>query len=72
MVFVELAVSDDGAPEHGLDMENLLRGILDMDRNPAVISVEAIAFSNGGMGGGGGRIHLPVAQYYGESYQLSI
>ena len=48
-------------------MENLLRGLLEMETQPAVVLVEALAFSNGGMGGGGGRMHLPVAQYYGMS-----
>jgi hypothetical protein len=48
-------------------MENLLRGLLEMETAPAVMLVEALAFSNGGMGGGGGRMHLPVAQFYGES-----
>jgi len=37
---------------------------LDLPNMPAVILVEAVAFSNGAMGGGGGRMHLPVAQYY--------
>jgi hypothetical protein len=48
-------------------MENLLRGLLDLPNKPAVILIEAVAFSVGGMGGGGGRMHLPVAQYYGAS-----
>jgi hypothetical protein len=39
-------------------MENLLRGLLDMEEEPAVVLVEALAFANGGMGGGGGRMHL--------------
>lgn len=43
---------------HMLDMENLLRGLLDMDSKPAVVLVEGLAFGNGGMGGGGGRLHL--------------
>jgi hypothetical protein len=66
LVLVELAVNDQALPEHTENMENLLRGLLDLPNKPAVILVEALAFSNGGMGGGGGRIHLPVAQYYGE------
>ena len=53
-------------------MENLLRGLLAMDNAPGVVLVEAMAFSNGGMGGGGGRMHLPVAQYYGESALSSM
>ncbi|WVQ82440.1 hypothetical protein IAT38_004568 [Cryptococcus sp. DSM 104549] len=64
LVIVELAVNDEGIPEHVENMENLLRGLLDMPNKPAVILAEAMAFSNGGMGGGGGRMHLPVAQYY--------
>jgi hypothetical protein len=31
---------------------------MDLPHKPAVILVEAIAFSNGGMAGGGGRMHL--------------
>ncbi|WVQ96344.1 hypothetical protein IAU59_003448 [Kwoniella sp. CBS 9459] len=64
LIFVELAVNDEGIPEHVGNMENLLRGLLDLPHKPAVILMEAMAFSNGGMGGGGGRMHLPVAQYY--------
>ncbi|OXG24589.1 hypothetical protein C366_00118 [Cryptococcus neoformans Tu401-1] len=64
LVLVELAVNDEGIPEHVENMENLLRGLLDLPNKPAVMLVEAMAFSNGGMGGGGGRMHLPVAQYY--------
>jgi len=64
LVLVELAVNDEGIPEHVENMENLLRGLLDLPTKPAVILVEAIAFSTGGMAGGGGRMHLPVAQYY--------
>lgn len=66
LVFIELAVNDEGIPEHVENMENLLRGIMELPRRPAVVLVEAMAFSNGGMGGGGGRMHLPVAQYYGK------
>ncbi|KAK8870123.1 hypothetical protein IAR55_000693 [Kwoniella newhampshirensis] len=64
LVLVELAVNDEGILEHVENMENLLRGLLDMPHKPAVMLVEAMAFSGGGMGGGGGRMHLPVAQYY--------
>jgi hypothetical protein len=64
LVLVELAINDEAIPEHVENMENLIRGLLDLPTKPAVILVEAIAFSTGGMGGGGGRIHLPVAQYY--------
>lgn len=66
LAFVELGVNDEGIPEHVENMENLIRGLLSMETTPAVVLVEAVAFSNGGMGGGGGRMHLPVAQYYGE------
>ncbi|ODO08911.1 hypothetical protein L198_00650 [Cryptococcus wingfieldii CBS 7118] len=64
LVIVELAVNDEGILEHIENMENLIRGLLDLPNNPAVMLVEALAFSGGGMGGGGGRMHLPVAQYY--------
>lgn len=57
-MLVELAVNDEGIPEHVENMENLLRGLLDLPSKPAVMLVEAMAFSNGGMGGGGGRMHL--------------
>jgi hypothetical protein len=58
LVLVELAVNDEGILEHVENMENLLRGLLDLPNQPAVILVEVLAFSNGGMGGGGGRMHL--------------
>ncbi|WWC95233.1 hypothetical protein V866_002091 [Kwoniella sp. B9012] len=64
LIFVELAVNDEGIVEHVENMENLLRGLLDLPSKPAIVLVEAMAFSNGGMGGGGGRMHLPVAQYF--------
>nr|XP_019009028.1 uncharacterized protein I206_05668 [Kwoniella pini CBS 10737]OCF47809.1 hypothetical protein I206_05668 [Kwoniella pini CBS 10737] len=64
LVFIELAINDEGILEHVENMENLLRGLLDLPNKPAVILTEALAFSNGGMGGGGGRMHLPVAQYF--------
>ncbi|ORY32861.1 hypothetical protein BCR39DRAFT_522172 [Naematelia encephala] len=64
LVLVELAINDEGIPEHIDNMENLLRGLLDMENKPAVILVEGMAFSSGGMAGGGGRMHLPVAQYF--------
>lgn len=51
-------MNDEGIPEHVENMENLLRGLLDLSSKPAVMLVEAMAFSNGGMGGGGGRMHL--------------
>ena len=58
LVVVELAVNDEALLEHIENMENLIRGLLDMPNSPAVILVEAMAFSGGGMGGGGGRMHL--------------
>ncbi len=58
LVFVELAVNDEGLPEHYENMENLIKGLLELPNQPAVILVEVIAFSAGGMGGAGGRIHL--------------
>lgn len=67
LVFVELGVNDEALIEHYDNMENLLRGLLAMEKQPAVILVEAAAFSTGGMAGGGGRMHLPIAQYFGES-----
>lgn len=58
LVLVELAINDEGIPEHYENMENLLRGLLGMEKQPAVVLVETLAFSTGGMAGGGGRIHL--------------
>lgn len=58
LVLIELAINDEGILEHIENMENLLRGLLDLPNKPAVVLVEAIAFSTGGMGGGGGRMHL--------------
>jgi hypothetical protein len=58
LVVVDLAINDEGIPEHVENMENLLRGLLDLPRKPAVILMEILAFSNGGLGGGGGRMHL--------------
>lgn len=64
---MELAVNDEGVPEHSDNMDNLIRGLLEMENGPAVVLLEVAAFSNGLMSGGGGRMHLPVAQYYGKS-----
>jgi hypothetical protein len=58
IILVELAVNDEPLPEHVENMENLLRGLLALPQKPAVVLVEVIAFSTGGMGGGGGRYHL--------------
>jgi hypothetical protein len=58
LVLIELGINDSAFEGHVVDMENLLRGLLDMEEEPAVILVEALAFANGGMGGGGGRMHL--------------
>lgn len=58
LVAVELSVNDEGIPEHVDNMENLIRGLSALPRRPAIVLVEAMAFSNGGMAGGGGRMHL--------------
>lgn len=58
LVFVELGVNDQAEEEHLLDMERLLRGLLDLGTQPAVVLFEALGFSGAGMGGGGGRYHL--------------
>lgn len=58
LVVVELGVNDEGDIEHINNMENLLRGLLDLENQPAVVLLELMAFSGGGMGGGGGRFHL--------------
>lgn len=67
LVVVELGVNDEALPEHEENMENLLRGLLDLPNQPAVMLLEVVAFSQGEMAGGGHRKHLPIAQYYGES-----
>ncbi|RXK39296.1 hypothetical protein M231_03375 [Tremella mesenterica] len=60
LVIVELAVNDEAILEHVENMENLLRGLVELPHRPAIVLAEAMAFSNGGMGGGGGRMHLSV------------
>lgn len=67
LVVIELGVNDEPEPEMLDNMEALLRGVLGMEKSPAVVLAEAMAFSMGQMVGGGGRFHLPAAQYYGES-----
>lgn len=64
LVIVELGVNDVGDPDDFKTMEDLIRGLLDMESQPAVMLLEVLGFSGGGMGGAGGRHHLPVAQYY--------
>ncbi len=64
LVIVELGVNDVGEPEDLKTMEDLLRGLLDLESQPAVMLLEVLGFSGAGMGGGGGRYHLPIAQYY--------
>lgn len=46
-------------------MENLLRGLLELPSQPAVILVQALEFNSARMANGG-DVHLPVAVYYGE------
>lgn len=58
LVFVELAVNDEAVAEHADDMDNLLRGLLELPSEPAVVLIEALALSAGVMAGVGGRIHL--------------
>lgn len=58
IVFVELGVNDEALMEHSTNMDNLIRGLLELPQNPAVILLELLAFSTGQMGGGGGRMHL--------------
>jgi hypothetical protein len=63
LIIVELAVNDEFLPEHTENMENLLRGLLELPRNPAVIMVQALSLSAGSMATGG-DVHTPVAVYY--------
>ena len=72
LVVVELGVNDEALPEHEVNMENLLRGLLDLPNQPAVMLLEVVAFSQGEMAGGGYRKHLPIAQYYGELFLILI
>jgi hypothetical protein len=58
LVLIELGINDSAWEGHVVNLENLLRGLLEMESRPAVIVVEAMAFANGGVGGGGGRMHL--------------
>ena len=58
LVFVELGVNDEALPEHYENMENLIKGLIEMPNRPAVVLVEVVAFSAGSMGGSGGMIHL--------------
>ena len=63
LIIVELAVNDEFLPEHTENMENLLRGLLELPRNPAVIMVQALSLSAGSIATGG-DVHTPVAVYY--------
>lgn len=58
LIIVELGVNDVGEPEDLKTMEDLLRGLLDLESQPAVMLLEVLGFSGAGMGGGGGRYHL--------------
>jgi len=58
LVFVELAVNDEALMEHSDNMDNLIRSLLALPNEPAVVLVEVVAFSNGVMAGSGGRMHL--------------
>lgn len=62
LVFVEQGINDAGEPEYYETMENLLRGLLSLETKPAVIVVDVLSL-RAEMGGSGGRMHLPVAQY---------
>jgi hypothetical protein len=56
--FVELGVNDEALMEHADNMDDLVRGLLDLPKEPAVVLVEVAAFSEGVMAGSGGRMHL--------------
>lgn len=58
LVIIELGINDVGKPEDLETMEDLLRGVLDLPSQPAVMLLEVLGFSGGGMGGAGGRHHL--------------
>jgi hypothetical protein len=66
LILVELSINDEYLPaEHTANMENLLRGLLELPSQPAVILVQALEFNSARMANGG-DVHLPVAVYYGE------
>lgn len=66
LILVELSINDEYLPaEHTANMENLLRGLLELPSQPAVVLVQALEFNSARMANGG-DVHLPVAVYYGE------
>lgn len=65
LILVELSINDEYLPaEHTANMENLLRGLLELPSQPAVILMQALEFNSARMANGG-DVHLPVAVYYG-------
>lgn len=44
--------------EHSDNMDDLIRSLLELPNDPAVMLLEAVAFSTGRMSGSGGRMHL--------------
>ncbi|KAJ9117453.1 hypothetical protein QFC22_004303 [Naganishia vaughanmartiniae] len=64
LILVELSINDEYLPEeHTANIENLLRGLLELPSRPAVIVVQALEFNSPRMANGG-DVHLPVAVYY--------
>ncbi|GHJ85051.1 hypothetical protein NliqN6_1453 [Naganishia liquefaciens] len=64
LIVVELSINDEYLPaEHTANMENLLRGLLELPHRPAVVLVQALEFHSAMMANGG-DVHLPVALYY--------
>lgn len=58
LVFIELGINDLGDPEDLDNMEHLLRGLLILEKEPAVVLYEAFGYADGEpVGGGGGRMH---------------
>ena len=71
LILVELSINDEYLPaEHTRNMENLLRGLLELPQAPAVVLVQALEFNSAAMANGG-DVHLPVAIYYGELSSFS-
>lgn len=58
LVFIELGINDVGKEDDLHNMENLLRGLLDLESQPAVVIMDALGYGGGPQGGGGGRYHL--------------
>lgn len=74
LVFVETAVNDEYTDQSLNDAEDLLRSILQLPTDPAVVYVDAFALrTKSGRGGmlNGGDGHAPLSAYY-DVPQISL